>query len=362
MTLHLLWAFSTFALGGPQRRFLTLAGALGGDYRHSVFAMDGCYDAADAAPDLDLRIVEGRAQKGALISRANLAMMRGILERERPDLLLTSNWGAVEWIVASRGVPHLHFEDGFGPDERPDAQNPKRLWARRVLFRKRGLHFVAPSQVLADTFCDAWKTLPERVSLIPNGVDCARFAMPERSGAPVIGTVAALRPEKRIDRLIDAFVAAAIPGAGLLIVGDGPERSALEARAGEGVAFAGAQDDVAPYLARMTHFAMSSDTEQMPISLVEAMAAGLPVVATDVGDTRAMVCEANRPFIVAPDTEALADALRRLVAQPDLAAEIAASNSAKARVEYGLDTMTGRYDSLFRSMVGQSVRVHQTGT
>jgi glycosyltransferase involved in cell wall biosynthesis len=112
----------------------------------------------------------------------------------------------------------------------------------------------------------------------------------------------------------------------------------------------------------MTHFAMSSDTEQMPISLVEAMAACLPVVATDVGDTRAMVCEANRPFIVAPDTEALADALRRLVAQPDLAAEIAASNGAKARVEYGLDTMTGRYDSLFRSMVGQSVRVHQTGT
>ncbi len=360
--IHLLWAFSTFALGGPQRRFLTLAGALGPAYRHSVFAMDGCYDAADAAPDLNLRIVEGRAQKGALISRANLSMMRGVLERERPDLLLTSNWGAVEWIVANRGVPHVHFEDGFGPDERPDAQNPKRVWARRVFFRKRGLHFVAPSQVLADTFRDVWKTRSERVSLIPNGVDCARFDPAPRSGPPVIGTVAALRPEKRIDRLIDAFAAASVPDATLLIVGNGPERAALEARAGQGVEFVGGQDDVAPFLARMTHFAMSSDTEQMPISLVEAMASGLPVVATDVGDIRAMVCDANRPFIVAPEAEPLADALRALVDDPALAVEIAASNAVKARMKYGLDTMSDRYDKLFRSMTGQMSSVHQTGT
>ncbi len=349
---RLLWVFSTFALGGAQRRFLTLAEALGPGWRHGVFAMDGCLDAARAAPHLPLDLIEGRARKGALVSRANLAMMRSMLADRRPDLLLTSNWGSVEWILANAGgaaVPHIHFEDGFGPDERPDAQNPKRLWTRRVLFRKPGLHCVAPSQVLADVYRRDWKLPARRLHLIPNGVDCTRFAPVPRTGTPVIGTVAALRPEKRIDRLIDAFHAAAIPDATLLIVGDGPERAALEARAGQGVAFAGAQDDVAPFLARMTHFAMSSDTEQMPISLVEAMAAGLPVAATDVGDTMAMVTPENRPFVTpAADTAALARSLAALAADPALSACLGTANAARARADYALDGMVSRYETLFR--------------
>lgn len=354
--IHLLWAFSTFALGGAQRRFLSLADALGPAYRHSVFAMDGCLDAADAAPHLPLTLIGESARKGALISRANLTMMRGMLAEHRPDLLLTSNWGAVEWIVANTGapaVPHIHFEDGFGPDERPDAQNPKRLWARRVLFRKPGLHCVAPSQVLADVYRDVWKLPDARLHLIPNGVDCARFDAAPRSGPPVIGTIAALRPEKRIDRLLDAFERAAIPGATLLIVGDGPERAALEARGVPGVEFAGAQDDVAPFLARMTHFAMSSDTEQMPISLVEAMASGLSVAATDVGDTRAMLTPENRPFVTPrEDTAALAHSLATLAADPALSNRLGTANQAKAREAYSLDAMAATYDALFRGRIG----------
>ncbi len=355
--LHLLWAFSTFTLGGAQRRFLSLAEALGPAYSHSVFAMDGCHDAAEAAPHLPLDLIEGEAEKGALVSRANLAMMRGLMAERRPDLVLTTNWGSIEWIVANTGaqsVPHIHFEDGFGPDERPDAQNPKRLWARRVLFRKPGLHCVAPSQVLENVYRRAWKLPASRLHYIPNGVDCTRFAAQPRSGPPVIGTVAALRPEKRIDRMIDAFVLAAIPDATLLIVGDGPERAALEARAVPGVEFAGAQSDVAPFLARMTHFAMSSDTEQMPISLVEAMASGLPVAATDVGDTKTMVCPENRPFVTPlEDADALAQSLVTLAADPTLCARLGMANAEKAISEYGLNAMAERYDTLFRERAGR---------
>ncbi len=354
---HLFWAFSTFELGGAQRRFLTLAEALGPAYRHSVFAMDGCLDAAKAAPHLPLTLIEGHAQKGALVSRANLAMMRRMLADHQPDLLLTANWGSIEWIIANTGtlaIPQIHFEDGFGPDERPDAQNPKRLWARRVLFQKPGLHCVAPSHVLAATYRTVWKLSAHRLHLIPNGVDCTRFAAHPRSGPPVIGTVAALRPEKRIDRLIDAFQRAAIPDARLLIVGDGPERAALEALAVPGVEFMGALGDVAPCLARMTHFAMSSDTEQMPISLVEAMASGLPVAATDVGDTKSMVTAENQRFITAPgDTDALADALTALTSDPALSARLGEENAHKARREYALDTMVTRYDALFRARMGR---------
>lgn len=354
--IHLFWAFSTFALGGAQRRFLTMAEALGSSYRHSVFAMDGCLDAADAAPHVPLTLIEGQARKGGLVSRENLVMMRRLLAAHRPDLVLTSNWGSVEWIIANSGavgVPHIHFEDGFGPDERPDAQNAKRVWARRALFRKPGLHCVAPSEVLAQVYRRMWKLPAGRLHLIPNGVDCRRFIPTPRSGPPVIGTIAALRPEKRLDRLINAFERAAIPDARLLIIGDGPERAALEAQAGPGVEFAGAQGDVVPFLARMTHFAMSSDTEQMPISLVEAMASGLSVVATDVGDTKAMVTAENRPFVTPlADEAALSQSLATLTADPTLSARLGQANAVRAREVYTLEAMVARYDALFRERIG----------
>jgi len=354
----LLWVFSTFAMGGPQRRMATLTGALGPDYEHLVLAMDGRYDAeAVLAPDLAYRRVETAVKKGGIVSLANLRNFRAVMRAEAPDLLLTSNWGAIEWLLANRGrsaVPHIHFEDGFGPDERPDAQNPKRVWMRRLAFRKRGLDFVAPSQVLADVFSATWRVKAERVSLIPNGVDLERFSAAGCAQGPVtIGTVAALRREKRIDRLIDCFAAMSDTSTRLLIVGDGPERAALEAQAsplGERVSFAGAQDDVAPFLAKMDIYALSSDTEQMPISLVEGMACGLPVAATAVGDVAAMVAEENRPHVTAlGDDAALTGALDALAENAAKRTELGAANREKAMAEYGLDAMTVRYDSLFKA-------------
>ena len=372
--IHVLWAFSSFALGGPQRRFLTLAAALGPQYRHSVFAMDGNYAAAEAADEtIPLTLLNAGIEKGGFISRANIGVMRGLIDDCKPDVLATTNWGAIEWFMANRGraaLPHLHFEDGFGPDERPDAQNPKRVWMRRVLFRSRKAQFIAPSQVLSDVYETVWKVHPRRVSLIPNGVDCGAFSTGHRpvDHKVMIGTVAALRAEKRIDRLIDAFAKAKLSDAELMIVGDGPERASLEAQAQTlniRAHFVGAQDDVAPFLRRMDVFAMSSDTEQMPISLVEAMAAGLPVVATDVGDTMRMVCVANTPFVAPLDAQILGNNMRDLASNPALRLELGDANAQKARAEYDLDTMVARYDAVFRNMVAgvsQSDKRHQTGT
>ena len=107
-------------------------------------------------------------------------------------------------------------------------------------------------------------------------------------------------------------------GARLVIIGDGPERQTLERLAAElGIAdrvrFAGHVAAPAAEYARFDVFALPSDTEQMPLSVLEAMAAGLPVVSTDVGDVRAMVAEENAPLLVPKDDAALA-ALDRLIA------------------------------------------------
>jgi len=355
--IRLLWVFSTFAVGGPQRRMATLTESLGDGYEHLVMAMDGRYEAEAVLPTgIKYRRVEADVLKGGFISRTNIRTFRGLIASEKVDLVLTSNWGAVEWLFANRGrraAPHIHFEDGFGPDERPDAQNAKRVWVRRFAFRKKGLEFVAPSHVLQRVFSETWKVKPARVHLIPNGVDLTKFSATERPARPVtIGTVAALRREKRLDRLIASFAALSDTSARLMIVGGGPELAELQAQAaplGDRVVFAGEQGDVAPFLAEMDIYALSSDTEQMPISLVEGMAAGLPVAATDVGDVASMVGESNHPYVIPlGDDAGLTTALDALVADRDLRAELGAANSARAQTHYGLQAMTERYDALFK--------------
>ena len=93
---HLLHAFSTFAVGGQQTRFVSLANALGGKYRHTILAMDGNHEAAAGlAAGVDFMIETMPVVKSGGVSLANLRAMRGLLKRLRPDLLCTYNWGTI---------------------------------------------------------------------------------------------------------------------------------------------------------------------------------------------------------------------------------------------------------------------------
>ncbi len=362
------WAFSSFAVGGPQRRFISIAEQLGADYHHVVTAMDDCYDAEMLLSD---RISYTRCplavEKNGAISRGNVRRFADALEETEPDLLLTSNWGTIEWRIANRKakIPHLHFEDGFGPDESEDARNKRRNLTRRILFSRLAtghgqFSFVAPSETLGEIFEEEWRVPADRTAIIPNGVNIRRFASIEPPGdrtVPVIGSVGALRPEKRFDRLLRVFAEVRKKTrATLLLVGEGPAADDLQQEArdlgvAEDVIFAGAQKDVAPFLRRMDVFAMTSDTEQMPVSLVEAMAAGLPVVASNVGDVRAMLSAKNRQFAYyAEDEKNMARAIDAMLGDHELRASLGAANAAKAAREYSLETMTDRYRALFESV------------
>jgi glycosyltransferase involved in cell wall biosynthesis len=291
---HLLHVFSTFAVGGPQVRFATLANRFGERYRHTVVAMDGRYDCSSQLdPALDVRLAPLPVSKGGALSLANLRRFRATVRELKPDLLLTYNWGTIEWALAQRlrpFCPHLHFEDGFGPDEADGRQLPRRVWLRRVAL-SGGSRVVVPSRLLHRIATEQWRLAPRRLHFIPNGVDTARFASASAADLPgipadalVIGSVGALRPEKNYARLLRA-VASLAGEPFLVLVGDGSERGALETLArslgiAERVHFAGRVDAPEALLARFDIFALSSDTEQMPISLIEAMAAGRPVVAT----------------------------------------------------------------------------------
>jgi glycosyltransferase involved in cell wall biosynthesis len=372
--LHLAHVFPSFAVGGQQVRFVTLANALRDRYRHTVLAMDGnltCRDLLDGA--VDCHALPLNARKSSGLSIENLVRFRRHLARLRPDLLLTYNWGSTEWALVNRWrpvCPHLHFEDGFGAEESGERQLRRRVLFRRLALTGPTTRVVVPSTTLRRIALDVWRLDPERVLYIPNGIDCARFAQPPEASAAarigrreddlVIGTIGALRPEKNFGRLIRAL--AALPAKGrpprLVVVGGGPERSALETLARDcGVAdrvlFTGPIERPEGVLGLFDLFALSSDTEQMPYTILEAMAAGLPIVATDVGDVKAMVAAENRPFVVPKDDPArFVQALDRLLSAPGDRRRLGAANQQRARETFDQRAMIATYDGLFAAMTG----------
>jgi L-malate glycosyltransferase len=365
---HLLHVFSTFAIGGPQTRFATLANRLGGKYRHTVISLDGDIGCASRLdPSVDAQVTALRLSKGGGLHLGNLMRIRRRLAALKPDLLLTYNWGAIEWALAQRWRPvvrrHIHLEDGFGPDEGADRQ-----LRRRVLFRRLALggptRIVVPSRTLHRIATETWRLKPSAVLHIANGVDPARFAAPPDpawahrlgiiDGETVIGSLGALRTEKNIARLIRAF--AALPKAAqarLVIAGGGPEAPALAALAGslgigDRVVFPGSVEQPERLLGHFDIFALSSDTEQMPYALLEAMATGLPVVATDVGDIAEMVAPGNRSFVVrASDQVGLVAALAEMLKSADRRDSLGQANQRRVCAAFALDDMIKQYDSLF---------------
>lgn len=366
--LHLCHVFPTFGTGGSQVRTATLINRNGDRYRHTIVSVHGDLATGQLLDaDADVRLVSGASCSPPASGVLALAKL---LRQYGPDLLLTYNWGAMEAVLAARlvGVPVLHAEDGFNPDEAA-GQKRRRVLARRWLLRGVAA-VVLPSQTLMRIARDSWQ-LPEALLLhIANGVDLRRFRpgasreIRERLGcsakARLIGTVGHLNSGKNIGLLVRAL--ATLPAqldARLAVLGEGPEhQSLLQQAAALGVAervnLVGRVVDPAPWYRAFDLFAMSSRTEQMPLAVLEAMASGLPVVATDVGDTRGMVAEANRPFIVpAESPDALSSALAAALGDVTLCATLGAANRRRTEERHDERRMCRAYDSLWSVTAGE---------
>jgi glycosyltransferase involved in cell wall biosynthesis len=347
---RLLHVFPSFAAGGAQMRMAALANHFGDRYAHTIIALDGdtsCRDRLD--PALDVMCPAAPSMRHSLPVR--LRAIAATIRAQNPDLLITSNWGSIEWAIANRllvHARHIHSEDGFGRDER-DRQIARRVLTRRLILRASIV--IVPSRSLLNTASTIWRLPAQRLHYVPNGIDLTRFTpAAQRPTHPVIGCVAALRPEKNIARLIRACaIARRTHSFELVILGDGPERAALQANAdsaGIAVNFLGARADPASVYRDFTAFALSSDTEQMPLSVMEAMASGLAVVTTDVGDIAGMVAPANRKFIVARDDQAIATALCGVLAEPNETVAIGEANRILAEKTFDFNEMARSWEAL----------------
>ena len=175
-----------------------------------------------------------------------------------------------------------------------------------------------------------------------------------------LGSLAGLRKVKNLTALVRALPF--LPDEWqLVIAGEGPERAAILAEAErlgieDRVHLPGFVADPANVAGLFDLFALSSLSEQFPISLVEAMAAGLAVAAPAVGDVAEIVAEANREFIVAPgDERELRRALVALAEDPQLRKRIGEANRARARKDYDEKAMIARYKALYWGLMGRPV-------
>ncbi len=363
-----LHVFPSFGIGGVPLRMARIFTDLGSDFRHQVIALDGVADAqANIGQGIFCSVAALPPQNRNLLWR--MLVIRRTLQHLRVELLVTYNWGAIEWAMANQlflNLPHIHHEAGFGKEE-AERQLGRRIQLRRAALRG-ARRIVVPSRTLERIALDVWRLPRHRVAYVPNGIDDTRFATARNSAQSsekhrpiIIGSLAPLRPEKNIGRLLRAFaIAHAHARVRLLIAGDGVDRIRLQVLARElgiddSVEFLGAVDRPETVLSELDILALSSDTEQMPNAVLEAMAAALPVVSTDVGDVRAMLSAENGPFVVARDDGAeLGRALIGLADLPQLRRQIGLANLERVRQEYSHTTMVNRWRSVLTDALSRS--------
>lgn len=370
---RILHLHSSFNAGGKELRCVQLINAFGADVAHSI--VSAVPDAMGAAPLILGSISITYPDKfPPLAGMPTVSRLKRLADAMRGfDLVLTYNWGAMDAVMAhtlfSRAFdlpPLIHHEDGFNSDE---AQRLKRRrnWYRQIALARADA-LVVPSRQLERVALNIWQQPRIKVHRIANGIATRAYGkkpkpdvlpgLIKRKNENWVGTLAGLRMVKDLPRLVRAF--ANLPEHWqLVILGEGPERAAIMSEAEAAgiehrVHLPGFVKDPAKVVGLFDIFALSSQSEQFPISVVEAMAAGIPVAAPSVGDIAEMVAEENAPFIVAPGNEAvLADALERLADDLRARKSIGAENRKKARKFYDESGMITRYEVLYAGVMGK---------
>jgi glycosyltransferase involved in cell wall biosynthesis len=354
------------AYGGTPRTVQRLALGLG-QRGHQVHVASLC-SAADVADQLEASgipvVAFGIERRGVVAATRGLA---AFLRTTRPAVLHTFNFHAN---LLGRVVGAALRLPGIVASER-SVESAKARWRVRCdrLTWRLAHRWTVNAAAVADVLRTREGIDRSRIDVIPTGIELARFEPRPRDGAfraghgisdgePLIVCVGRLDRYKGHDNLLAAFaaLAPAQPRARLLLVGAGRFRDALIVRArsvglADRVRFSGALGDVRPALAAADVFVQASDEEGLPGAVLEAMAMGVPVVATDVGGTREAVDDGVTGLLVPPrDPGALAAAVARLLDDRGLAARLGAFGRKRVVDEFSSEREVALTDDVYRRL------------
>jgi len=359
--LHILHAFSH---GGLENGIVNIINGSPPDLVHELCILSSAGEFLDRIKK-PIRCHELHKRPGNSIGI--ILQLSHVIRRSGADIVHTRNWGAFDGVLAACFHPRvtvLHGEHGRDMGD-PQGLNRRRNRMRRLMsFHIR--KFTTVSKDLADWLAGTVGIPAEKVVVIPNGVDTDRYrphrdhALREELGIGadefVIGTIGRLDPVKNHAGLIRAFAMTAgnIPGARLVIVGDGPERIRLEALIGslEGVAapmLTGYRPDVERFYGLFDLFVLNSFAEGMSNTLLEAMASGLPIICTPVGANAELVRDLEHGgHVSVGDDQSLADALVEQFHATNLRIRYGAYARERAHALYSMESMLTKYLRLYQ--------------
>lgn len=275
-------------------------------------------------------------------------------------------YGALAARLANIGTRVVFTEHGR---HYPDVVSWKRRLANRLVFDRLADRITGVCDFSARGLAEQDGFRRSRIEVIENGIDLTRYQAPtDRTALRLrlrldparryVACVARFHPVKDHRTLLDAFqrVAVATPDVDLLLVGDGPLRGALEEQAAAlgisgRVRFMGVRDDVPDILAAIDVFTLSSLSEAASITLLEAMAAGAPVVVTDVGGNPEIVRQEEDGLLTPRgDAGALAAALLQILSDASLAGSLGRHAADRVRSHYQLDRTIDRYFEMYQGL------------
>ncbi len=301
--------------------------------------------------------------------------LRRIFRQYRPHIVHTRNWGAVEAIVAARlaGVPVVvHSEHGYEVSNLRGLPHRQRIF-RRLTYSAADMVFTVTRELRDYHARQAWMR-PERISVIFNGVDTRRFSPCSETRVRlrkefgfadeclVVGSVGRLVPIKDYPTLLNAAEQLLHRGINLyvLLVGKGPlleslQRQVQNSRLLSGrVLFTGASDRVPELLNAMDVFVLPSLGEGMSNTLLEAMACGLPLVATRAGGNSEIVEDGESGWLYTPArVEELADRLEHLSTHVEIRSRLGQNAREQALRQFSLDAMLQRYRDLYLDLAAR---------
>jgi glycosyltransferase involved in cell wall biosynthesis len=349
--------------GGAQTYVATLLPALAGRFDVTV-AAHGDGPLREAARTAGVRFVELEHVRRSLSpwrDALGLLEVTSLVRRERPHIVHVNSAkaGALGRVAAWLGrVPiRIYTVHGWSFTAHRGASATPYRWAERLLRPLTTVTVcVAESERragLETKTCDEATTI-----VIHNGVDLPDTKVPEaRAGPYRVVTVGRLQAPKDVVTLVRALAGLPRGAYEAVIVGEGPDRPGVESeirRLGleSLVELAGARNDVAELLAKADLFVLSSRSEGLPLSILEAMAAGLPVVATNVGGVPELVVEGETGFLVPPgDPKSLADAIARLLDDPALRRRLGAAGRARVAERFDLESARRAHLDLYDSLL-----------